>query len=159
MKALAAALLLLFPATALAQEQASAEAQQVCAPGWNDSAKHTAAKSVADLPSATLAQGGAIALALHSVSEVRFAATPERAPTAFGGMAMLTIAQAGAYRIGLSSGAWIDVLHDGKPVPSTAHGHGEACIRKQVSFALQPGVYVIQLSGNPEPVIRIMVTR
>ncbi len=56
-------------------------------------------------------------------------------------------------------GAWIDVVRDGKPLESIAHGHGPACsgIRKIVDFALQPGRYLVSIDGNEAPEVSILV--
>ena len=75
----------------------------------------------------------------------------------FAGLFTLTIATAVTYSIALSDGAWIDVAPvAGQPLTSVAHGHGPACttIHKVVDFALQPGAYVVQISGaQTSPVV------
>jgi hypothetical protein len=68
----------------------------------------------------------------------------------------------GTYRVVLGSRAWIDlVTARGTPVPSAAHSMGPACtgIRKMVDFALGAGSYTIQLSGNAEQAISVLVIR
>lgn len=96
-------------------------------------------------------------------SAVRFAMAPEKPPTegSFGGMFELSIEQAGTYRIAIGSGAWIDVIQDGKAISSTHHGHGPDCtgIRKMVDFPLRPGQYVLQLSGNETPILPLLVAK
>ena len=76
-------------------------------------------------------------------------------------MLAVTIADAGTYQISLSNGAWIDLLKDGAAQVSTAHAPGPACsgVRKTVQFAMVPGRYVIQLSGNADPVIQVLVSK
>ena len=73
------------------------------------------------------------------------------------GLFTLTIDTAGTYSIALNNGAWIDVAPAaGQPLTSVAHGHGPACttIHKVVDFALQPGAYVVQISGaQTSPVV------
>ncbi len=75
----------------------------------------------------------------------------------FAGLFTLSIVTAGTYSIALSNGAWIDVAPSGGPaLASVAHGHGPACttIHKVVDFALQPGAYVVQVSGaQTSPVV------
>ena len=68
---------------------------------------------------------------------------------------------AGTYRVALSSGAWIDLVRDGEPVASTAHGHGPNCtgVRKMVDFPLTPGRYTLQLGANGEAEMRVLVAR
>jgi hypothetical protein len=82
------------------------------------------------------------------------------APGTFGGLFTLTVDTAGTYSIALGEGAWIDVAPAaGKVLSSVAHGHGPACtsIHKVVDFALQPGAYVIQVSGAPTSPVVIAV--
>ncbi len=72
------------------------------------------------------------------------------AGSSFAGLFTLTIATAGTYSIALGNGAWIDVAPTaGAALTSVAHGRGPACttIHKVVDFALQPGAYVVQVSG------------
>lgn len=76
-----------------------------------------------------------------------------------GAVVAFTIAKAGTYRIGLSNGAWIDVVAKGKALESVAHGHGPACteLRKIVDFKLTPGNYVLQFAGMPAPTTKVMI--
>ena len=69
-------------------------------------------------------------------------------------MLALDVREAGTYQVALSDGAWIDVLKDGTAIASSAHDHGAGC--KMVSFTLQPGRHVIQLSGNKEETIGVV---
>ena len=73
-----------------------------------------------------------------------------------GGLAV-DVREAGTYQVSLSAGAWIDVVKDGAAVASTGHDHGAGC--KMVSFLLQPGRHVIQLSGNKDDTIKVMIAR
>lgn len=61
------------------------------------------------------------------------------------------IARGGSYEIALSAAAWIDVVHNGATLTSTAHRHGPPCstIRKIVSFTLAPGAYQLRLTRSP----------
>jgi hypothetical protein len=73
----------------------------------------------------------------------------------FGGYFPIDVAKAGRYRIGLSQGAWIDVVQKGERLKSADHMHGPACsgIAKIVAFDLQPGRYWLQLSEAKEATI------
>ena len=55
----------------------------------------------------------------------------------------------------------IDVLSGTQVLVSSAHAPGPPCstARKTVTFDLQPGTYVIQLSGNADPTIGVLVHR
>ncbi|WP_156678749.1 homogentisate 1,2-dioxygenase [Sphingomonas profundi] len=77
-----------------------------------------------------------------------------------GGIAAFDVPTAGIYRVALDAGAWVDVVRDGKALPSIAHAHGPACsgIRKMVDFRLEQGRHLLQIAGNPTPTIRLMVS-
>jgi hypothetical protein len=95
--------------------------------------------------------GKTVGLMLQPIAAVKFPLPPERPPAtgSFGGVYRVAIATVGTYRVALQSGAWIDLVRDGKSLMPVAHAEGAACsgIRKIVDFALQPGVYTLQLSG------------
>jgi len=122
-----------------------------------------AATASPELEPARLMLGQPATVTLHPIGEVRFANPPAKRASAssYGGMLAVDVREAGTYQVSLSTGAWIDVLKDGAEVASTAHEHGAECSSsaKMVSFALQPGRHVIQLSGNKDDTIRVMVDR
>ncbi len=103
------------------------------------------------------------AVDLAAAASVTFVTSPQKPaePASHAGLIGVTADQPGAYVVALGAGAWIDVLRDGVAVPSTAHGHGPACstVRKWVEFALQPGAYVVQLSGAPDAKLNLLVAR
>lgn len=159
MRFLAAAILALLTTAAQAQSPDCS----LSPAGWETNTPLIAAVDPALLDKAQLTLAKASHVTLQSAATVRYAIPPERKPdpSLHGGLVTVTIPAAGNYRVGLSSGAWIDVLQEGKPVTSTAHGHGhgEGCVRKAVTFPLAPGRIVIQLSGNREADVRLMVWR
>ena len=108
-----------------------------------------------------IAPGKNIALALDPVDKVTFPLAPDRkpAPGTFGGVYHVTVATAGTYRVALQSGAWIDLIRDGKSLTSIAYMEGAPCsgIRKIVDFALQPGTYTLQLSNAKAAQMRILI--
>jgi hypothetical protein len=108
-----------------------------------------------------IAPGKNIALTLDPVDKVTFPLAPERKPIAgtFGGVYHVTVATAGTYRVALQSGAWIDLIRDGKSLTSIAYMEGAPCsgIRKIVDFALQPGTYTLQLSSAKAAQMRILI--
>ncbi|MDO7842913.1 hypothetical protein [Sphingomonas immobilis] len=122
------------------------------------------------VPPTSVAAGGTVpALTIGTRTDLTLDATEKVAytlalarpprPNTWGGMLSLKIATAGTYQVALGTGAWIDVVKDGKTVASTTHEHGPPCsgIRKIVAFTLAPGDYTIQLSNSPEPAIGVMV--
>jgi hypothetical protein len=142
--------------------QAQSQAQTGCPTGWSSNAALTAATASAEYSTARLTPGQAATVTLHPISEVRFAAPPGRRGDAsgYGGMMEMEVREAGPYQVSLSAGAWIDVLMDGNAMTSTMHGHETGCadLRKMVSFSLKPGRHVIQLSGNKEATIKVLVS-
>ena len=166
-----AASLGLLPMAALAQEMPPAKAN--CAAmdqnlpadfsAWTAQTPLAAADSPAALSKARLTPGKAVAAELPQTSAVKFVTQPERpgGSVSHGGMFELRIDKPGTYVIGLGSGAWIDVLKDGKPLTSTAHSPGPACstLRKMVDFPLQPGRYVLQISANADAKLPILLAK
>lgn len=163
---LALVLALVFaPACSFAQETAPAcpTAPAPLPPeyaGWTAAMPVTAATIPADLAKAQIAVSSRADVALLSTTQIQFV-SPEKAPApgSHGGMVGFTVPLAHIYRVALGAGAWIDVVRDGKPVMSGAHGHGPACtaIRKTVDFALTPGDYVLQITGSKDPAIAVMI--
>ncbi|WP_375427185.1 homogentisate 1,2-dioxygenase [uncultured Sphingomonas sp.] len=129
--------------------------------GWLDRTPLTAATTAPAATRATLTVGKAAQLRLSPTPAVRFALRPERpaAPDTHAGLVAFTIARPGTYRVALGAGMWIDLVRDGRAVPSTTHRHGPPCggIRKTVDFRLTPGRHLIQLSGGKESSVTAMI--
>ena len=165
----ASVLLFALVAPAFAQEmQAPPKCASVAAPppalsGWSSKQDLAATAKEDGLASAALTVNHAAAVTLHPTRDVSFITQPDKpgGSVAHGGLLGVTIASAGTYQVNLSSGAWIDLVRDGKSVLSTAHAPGPACtgIRKKVQFPLQPGHYVLQISANADPTIAVMVSQ
>ena len=140
----------------------TAQAQPSCPPASGGIAL-TSATATPELEPARLMLEQAATVTLHPVGEVRFVRPPDRRldVSSYGGMLAVDVREAGTYQVSLSAGAWIDMLKDGAAIASSAHEHGAQCsgAAKMVSFVLQPGRHVIQLSGNREDTIRVMVAR
>ena len=167
--AAAFAALLLFPTIASAQEEMRAQPKcdAVVPPppalaGWSSKADVAAAAKADDLSTAGLTVNRAATVALHPTREISFITQPDKpgGSVAHGGLLAIAIDKAGTYQVNLSTGAWIDLVKDGKSVLSTAHAPGPACtgIRKTVQFPLQPGKYVLQISANADPTIAVMIS-
>jgi hypothetical protein len=173
--ALASALLLaalgaplVAPVAAHAQEEMAACTGPMVPPppayaAWNAQAPLTSAVAAAALGAATITPDHAVLAELHPTREVAYVMQPEKpgGAVAKGGIFQIEIAMAGVYRVAIGSGAWLDVLKDGKPLMSVAHGHGPTCsgIRKMVDFPLEPGRYVLQISANADPKIAVLILR
>ena len=110
-----------------------------------------------------LAIGHGATAALLPSGTVTLAAPDSRppAPNTSGGVFTFTAPAAGRYRVSLGAAAWVDVVRDGKALPSIAHGHGPACspVRKMVDYDLQPGAYRLQVVDSASPVITLMVAK
>jgi len=135
-----------------------AQAQPAC-PAASGGVELKAATASPELEPARLLLDKPVTVSLHPGNDVRFVVAPEKHGDAssFGGMLVVDVREAGSYRIALSAGAWIDVLKDGAAIASSAHDHGAGC--KMVSFSLQQGRHVIQLSGNKQETIEVLVGR
>ncbi len=168
--ALASALILV-PVVAAAQEMPAGkpnctsmdQALPADLASWTAQTPLAAAADAASLSKAALTPGKAVTADLPQTASVHFVTQPERpgGSVSHGGMFELRIDKAGTYVIGLGSGAWIDVLKDGKPLTSTAHSPGPACstLRKMVDFPLQPGRYVLQISANADAKLPILLAK
>ncbi|HEX3888321.1 MAG TPA: homogentisate 1,2-dioxygenase [Phenylobacterium sp.] len=168
---IAAIALALVPAIGAAQEApastAACTAMDKTLPpelaAWTAQTPLAAAASAAGLRKASLTLGKAVTADLPQTPQVHFVTQPEKpgGTVSHGGMFELNIDKAGTYVVALGSGAWIDVLKDGKPLMSTAHARGPACLtlRKMVDFSLQPGRYVLQVSANAEARLPILLAR
>jgi hypothetical protein len=131
--------------------------------GWSHKAELVSATRAAGLDAALLTPGRAAAVTLHPTRQVAYVTQPEKpgGSVAHGGMLAVDVAIPGTYQVSLDSGAWIDMLKDGKALVSSAHAPGPACtgIRKTVRFPLAAGHYVIQISANAAPTIQVMVSK
>ncbi|HEX7858229.1 MAG TPA: homogentisate 1,2-dioxygenase [Sphingobium sp.] len=131
--------------------------------GWSSRAPAPAAKDKGGLKKAALTVGKAVDAGLMRTSDVRYILRPEKpgGSVSYGGMFGFTISEAGTYRVALGSGAWIDLVKDGKAVESSNHGHGPDCtgVRKMVDFPLVPGRYVLQLAANGGEGLPVMIAK
>ncbi|WCT78853.1 hypothetical protein [Novosphingobium humi] len=124
-------------------------------------ARPTTMNAGADQATAPLLPLGAAArLRLVSTPRIQYPIRPEKpgGSVSYGGILILDITAKGAYRIALSSAAWLDVIGKDGALRSTAHGHGPDCtgIRKVVTFALEPGRYTIQIAASGADDVTVM---
>lgn len=70
-----------------------------------------------------------------------------------------TITKPGRYRVALDQPGWVDLVRDGKPLTSVAHGHGPKCttIRKIIDFDLTAGSYTLKLTKLTKPQAKVML--
>jgi hypothetical protein len=128
---------------------------------WNGKAALSSASGASDIAKSAVTLGKGYEAALLQTPKIAFPVQPEKpgGSVSHGGLFEFTVETAGAYTIALSSAAWIDVIENGQAVTPASFGHGPQCttIRKQVVFDLQPGKHVLQISGNAEPKMKLMV--
>ena len=128
---------------------------------WASQSDLAAAGAADDLPKAELVPGKAVLAHLLPTRSVAYVVLPEKpgGSVSKGGMFEVTIKTAGVYRFASGSGAWVDVLKDGKVLESVNHMGGPVCtgIRKMVDFPLEPGRYVLQVSANPSDTLPLLV--
>jgi hypothetical protein len=128
--------------------------------GWTTRTDMVSAASVADLSKASIVVGQAVKVTLRGMGDVAYAVPPEKPGGAgHGGLLRLTVQQPGRYQVALSTSGWIDLVKDGAVSASIAHGHGPDCstIHKRVTYSLDPGRYVLQISASADPQVELMV--
>lgn len=108
-------------------------------------------------PSTMLRIGKPIELTAEPAGRVKWAVRPGKPGD--GAVRRFDITHAGIYRLGLSNGAWVDIVSRGKALQSVAHDHGPLCtgLRKIVDFRLARGRYTLQLAAMPAPATRVML--
>ncbi len=131
--------------------------------GWAGRVPVSAAVKPDALASAILTPGKGADVALLSTPDVAFPVRPSHpgGSVSYGGLLGFTVTEAGTYRVGIGSGAWLEMVRDGQALVSTAHSPGPACtgLRKMVDFALTPGTYLLEISGNGAASLPVLVTR
>jgi hypothetical protein len=114
-------------------------------------------------PAATLDLDKLYEITLTPQSKVSFVLAPEKkalADGAFAGMVSIHIPSSGKYRVSLSEGFWIDVIADGKFVPTDDFTGAHECHapRKIVQYALSAGNLILQFSNTNSATVRATVT-
>jgi hypothetical protein len=131
--------------------------------GWKTRSPLAAAGTAGDVAKAALPIGQGVDATLKALADVAFPVLPAKpgGSVSYGGLYLLKIAQAGDYQVSLGTGAWIEVVRDKTLVESKAHGPGPACssLKKTVVFPLKAGTYVLEITGNGEPTLALLVHR
>jgi hypothetical protein len=131
--------------------------------GWTARAAVPAAAAAPELGKAALPLGKGVGAQLRKTGEIAFPVLPAKpgGAVSYGGLYEIRVAEAGDYQVSLGTGAWIEVVSGKTLVASTAHAPGPACssLKKTVVFPLKPGRYVLEITGNGEPTLPVMVTR
>jgi hypothetical protein len=105
-------------------------------------------------------------LQLRAQTEVAFATQPDKKPPdegkTYAGLASLTVATAGVYRIALDQAFWVDVIADDSLVQARDFQGRPGCNapHKIVEFLLPAGKPItLQFSGGRVSTVRVSVTR
>lgn len=125
-------------------------------------AKATAGKDAASAPLLDVDRLYAIALA--PTADVKPIVPPSKKALddgASAGLVRFKVAQAGHYRVSLDIPFWIDLVADGKAIPSIDFNGAHGCTtpRKIVVYDLAAGQEVtLQLGGSTEHEVRVALT-
>jgi len=129
---------------------------------WTKRTPVAAAATAANLAQASLPIGEGVDAQLKRNAEVTFPVLPAKpgGSVSYGGLYGLRISEAGDYQVSLGAGGWIELVSRKTLVKSSALGPGPACssLKKTVVFPLKPGRYVLEITGNAEPTLPVMVT-
>jgi hypothetical protein len=131
--------------------------------GWISRSPLPAATDAAEVGEAALPIGKGVDALLKKTGEISFPIAPTKPGglETYGGLYEIRIAEPGDYQVSLGAGAWIEMVSGKVLIDSTAHTPGAACssLKKTVVFPLKPGRYVLEISGNGQPTLAVMVTR
>jgi hypothetical protein len=119
-----------------------------------------------------LANGRLYELALAPQEQVHFAVPPTKKPrpgntpgntpgSTYGGLAKFRVTADGLYRISLDQPYWVDVIADGKAVPSKDFQGRPGCTapHKVVEFELSASqALLVQFSNAVSPRVRVTIT-
>lgn len=123
--------------------------------GWAAPERHRAART----PNLRFAlkPDSAHQLDLARQGQVKLAVQNGRKANAGGyaGLAAIDVPRAGTLDVLLSARAFVDLVRDGRALPSASHGRLQCDgIYKRVSFAVTPGRYTVQLTESERGSIR-----
>lgn len=135
---------------------------------WEQTA-FAAAKLASVASGASLKSAAAEAFVLELLPEnsAKLAAAPSGKSKAAGPdlYAGFVTVEGGAGPVGVqvttSEEGWIDVIQDGKTLPSTAHTGSKNCpgVRKSVHFDVTAGSFAVQVVGVPRHSVKVSVRR
>lgn len=114
-------------------------------------------------PAPTLALDKLYDITLTPQDKVHFVLPPEKkvlADGAYAGVVTLHIPSAGKYRVSMSDGFWIDVIAEGKFLPTDDFTgmHGCRAPRKVVQFILPAGDLTLQFANTNSPSVQVTIT-
>jgi len=122
----------------------------------------TAGRDAAAAPSLELDRLYELTLAPHEQVQLPVADRKAHgAGTGFSGLVRLQIPAAGSYRVSVGSQMWVDLVSGSMLIATSdfAGQHGCDAPHKIVQFDLQPGTFILQMSGAAGDHVRVTVTR
>ncbi len=130
--------------------------------GWLNAGDDVALKSGGEIPEAP---AKAITLTLQPAKSVTMLVAPGVKPQAvsadsFSGWFNIGAgAKPGLYQVSLSTNGWIDVVQNGKLVPSKGFTGRQECkaIHKSVRFEIGEGPFGVQITGAPAETVRLTI--
>jgi hypothetical protein len=130
---------------------------------WSTRTPNAAVAAATELGKAAVVPGTAYDVSLAPTPAVTYPVVPTHpgATGSRGGLVRVAIATAGTYRVAIGAAAWLDMVQGTTTLPSVGHSHGPTCsgIRKMVDFALRPGSYTLQIVGNAEATLPLLIVR
>jgi hypothetical protein len=105
--------------------------------------------------------GQVTAIALSPSATVKYAMKPVRAikDGSFGGVIAFDVPAAGRYRLAMGSFAWVDVIEDGKSLPSLERDHSLPCVSKVLDFELKAGRHIVQLADDKTAATKLVLVK
>ena len=121
--------------------------------GWSKPERHLAARTPA--MKFALKPGASSQIGLLPQEQVKFV-SGRPARRGYAGLAAIDVPKAGTLQVVLGNRTYIDLVRGGKTLDLAGEPGGRGCpgIAKALEFKVQPGRYVIQLSGSPDRSVR-----
>ncbi|HYZ48776.1 MAG TPA: hypothetical protein VE567_07775 [Sphingomonas sp.] len=121
---------------------------------WAKPERHVAARSSA--MNFALKPGAVSQIALLPRERVTFA-TGRASRKGYAGLAAIDVAKAGTLHVLVGNRTYVDLVRGGKPIALAAEPAHPGCpgVRKALEFAVQPGRYLVELSGSTERKVMI----
>ncbi|CAK7193221.1 hypothetical protein COMNV_01435 [Commensalibacter sp. Nvir] len=128
---------------------------------WQSPVPQAAVQQDQLLNQATIVVNKAYSITLKPKDSVHFIVKPARLAgnASYAGMLQFNIAQKGIYRFVMDSKPWVEIVGNHKKTAMAHHQCGKQCngIMKAIDFALDPGQYILEISGNGEPTVKLMI--
>jgi len=124
---------------------------------WGQATALTAATAADAAPRLSLDR--ATVVTLKPSADVAYPSKPGRGPRpeTYGGLIVIDVPAPGFYRLAMGNYTWVDVLEDGKSLPSKAQDHSLPCVSKILDFELKAGRHLVQLADDKAATTKMML--